>query len=243
MKSHAWIWTTALCLFAALAIPAGSAAQDKADHQPTFVTAAPSAQAPSYEVLYTFTGGADGANPSAGGSDAGLIRDEDGNLYGTTPGGGDLSSAYCGSYGCGVVFKVDRLGKETVLHAFTGPPDGAEPLAGLVRDEEGNLYGTTLGGGSAGFPVGTVFKLDRAGKETVLYSFTGVGADGSGPYAGVIRDEEGNLYGTTIGGGGSSACSGGCGVVFKVDRVGKETTLHAFTGPPDGAGPLAGLVR
>jgi uncharacterized repeat protein (TIGR03803 family) len=194
---------------------------------------------PAYTVLYTFTGGADGANPNTGGSDAGLIRDEEGNLYGTTTSGGNLSvcpSFFLGS-GCGVVFKLDRSGKETVLHAFTGSPDGGGPIAGLVQDEEGNLYGTTNGGGSS--VGGTVFKLDRAGKEIVLHSFVFPGADGNSPYgAGVIRDEEGNLYGTTLGGGSSRA-----GTVFRLEGTGKETVLHSFTGSPDGVFPVGGLVR
>ncbi len=163
---------------------------------------------PVYSVLYTFTGGADGAYPGVGfsGTGAGLTRDKEGNLYGTTFNGGD-ETGNCGSSGCGVVFKLDAAGKETVLHAFTGPPDGYYPAAAMVRDEEGNLYGTTSFGGSASLPAGTVFKLDPAGKETVLYSFTG-GADGNTPGAGVIRDEAGNLYGTTLAGGGSNCRSG-----------------------------------
>jgi uncharacterized repeat protein (TIGR03803 family) len=198
---------------------------------------------PTYSVLYTFTGGADGANPNYAGPGAGLIRDEEGNLYGTAGLGGDYSSVYCGSVGCGVVFKIDRTGKETVLHTFTGPPDGAEPTAGLIRDEAGNLYGTTIGGGSAGLAAGTVFKVDRAAKETVLYSFTG-GADGNSPYAGVIQDEAGNLYGATIGGGDLSGCFGnGCGVVFKLNPAGRETVLYSFTGGADGDNPGTSLIR
>jgi uncharacterized repeat protein (TIGR03803 family) len=198
---------------------------------------------PAYSVRYTFIGGADGANPNYAGPGAGLIRDEEGNLYGTAGLGGDYSSVYCESVGCGVVFKIDRTGKETVLHTFTGPPDGAEPTAGLIRDEAGNLYGTTIGGGSAGLPAGTVFKVDRAGKETVLYSFTG-GVDGNGPYASVIRDEAGNLYGVTIGGGDLSGCFGnGCGVVFKLNPAGKEAVLYSFTGGADGDNPGTSLIR
>lgn len=152
-------------------------------------------------VLYRFTGGADGSQ--SGGS---LVRDAAGNLYGTTGLGGDLS---CNApSGCGVVFKIDRSGHETVLHSFQGPPsDGSNPIAGLVRDPAGNVYGTTYRGGTYGF--GTVFELDTTGKETVLYSFTG-GSDGSAPYAGLIRDSSNNLFGTAVGGGQ------GFGVVFKV---------------------------
>src|ERR1019366_5123533 len=83
---------------------------------------------------------------------------------------------------------------ETVLHHFASPPQGAYPEAGVVRDPAGNLYGTTVNGGAAGW--GVVFKLDTAGRQTVLYNFTG-GADGGNPSGGVIRDSAGNLYGTT----------------------------------------------
>src|SRR5271166_944110 len=94
---------------------------------------------------------------------------------------------------------------ESVLHTFTNAPDGATPLAGLVQDAKGNLYGTTFyGGDSACYPpygCGTVLKVDTTGKETVLYSFTGTGGDGAYPYAGLVQDAQGNLYGTTAGGG------------------------------------------
>jgi len=126
----------------------------------------------------------------------------------------------------------------TVLHNFTGPYDGADPWAGLVRDTAGNLYGTTGSGGSSGY--GTVFKVDKTGTETVLYSFCSVAGctDGAGPLAGVIMDTAGTLYGTASGGGFYRD-----GVVFKVDTSGKERVLHHFHGVPDGGSPYAGLVR
>jgi uncharacterized repeat protein (TIGR03803 family) len=191
-------------------------------------------------VLYSFTGGADGRYPGPGS----LIWDAKGNLYGTTGGGGDMSA--CHDQGCGVVFKVDSTGKETVLYSFTGGADGGSPEAGLIWDVKGNLYGTTShGGGSSGCRgrgCGTVFKLNKNGEETVLYSFTG-GADGADPEAGLIWDVKGNLYGTTVSGGDMSACHDqGCGVVFKVDSTGKETVLYTFTGGADGANLFAGLI-
>src|SRR5208337_3992504 len=202
-------------------------------------------EAPNYTVLYTFTGtGANGEFPLGE-----LIRDQAGTLYGTTINGGDLSG--CGGYGCGVVFKVDRSGKETVLYSFTGGTDGAYPATDLLRDEAGNLYSTTHNGGdlSCSPPngCGVVFKLDPTGQETVLYAFTG-GADGLGPSSGLVRDEAGNLYGTTIIGGDLSGfCPGfpapGCGVVFRVDPTGKETVLYTFTGGADGYGPYGDLLR
>jgi len=92
----------------------------------------------------------------------------------------------------------------------------------LIRDAAGNLYGTTVSGGSS--LVGVVFKLDATSNETVLHHFTG-GADGAGPYADLIMDTAGNLYGATVSGGSSLA-----GVIFKLDTTGNETALYSFTG-------------
>ena len=174
-------------------------------------------------VLYSFTGGADGGHPLAG-----VIRDSAGNLYGTTETAGASDPGY------GVVYKIDATGQETVLYSFIGGADGAYPVAGVIRDSAGNLYGTTESGGAADF--GVVYKIDTTGHETVLYSFTG-GADGGIPVAGVIRDSAGNLYGTTQSGGTSSA-----GVVYRIDTTGHETVLYSFTGGEDGGNPLSGVV-
>jgi len=173
-------------------------------------------------VLHSFTGGSDGEYPYAS-----VIRDAAGNLYGTTYAGG--------ASGLGTVFKIDTQAHETVLYSFRGGADGEYPSAGLVRDAAGNLYGTTNSGGSSG--GGIVFKISSAGKETVLHSFKG-GKDGEYPYASVIRDAAGNLYGTTYGGGAS-----GWGTVFEIDPTGKETVLYTFTGAADGASPEGGLVQ
>jgi uncharacterized repeat protein (TIGR03803 family) len=175
-------------------------------------------------VLYNFTGGADG-----GWASSGLTLDAAGNLYGTT----QLGGAYSGYGGYGVVFMVDAAGNETVLHTFNST-DGADPTGGMIRDEAGNLYGTTLLGGAYGY--GAVFKLDTSGNETVLYSFTG-GADGSEPSTNVIRDAAGNLYGNTAYGGA------GFGVVFEVTPTGVEHVLYTFAGGADGATPSRALVR
>jgi uncharacterized repeat protein (TIGR03803 family) len=174
-------------------------------------------------VLHSFTGtGGDGGNPYAG-----LIRDAEGNLYGTTSAGGTSDA--------GTVFKLSKTGKETVLYSFPGNV-GAVPYAGLVRDAAGNLYGTTIAGGEFGY--GTVFELSTTGKDTILYSFTGIGDDGIHPYGGLVRDAEGNLYGTTFAGGAS-----GYGTVFKLSKTNTETVLYSFTGTPDGVYPEAGVVR
>jgi uncharacterized repeat protein (TIGR03803 family) len=169
----------------------------------------PRGQAQTYEVLYSFTGGADGGHPYAG-----LVRDAAGNLYGTTNGDAAIF--------VGNVFKLSKTGKETVLYTFTGGADGGLPKAGVIRDAAGNLYGTTTSGGDPsgcfGSSCGVVFKLDTTGKETVLYTFSG-GADGGSPQAGLLRDAAGNLYGTTEY-GGDPKCDryyGSCGVVFKLN--------------------------
>lgn len=183
----------------------------------------------NYKVLYTFTGGKDGGFPHAG-----LVRDSaTGNLYGTANKGGDPNCQ------CGVVFKLDVTGKETVLYSFKGAPDdGSGPQEGnLVPDASGNLYGTTSSGGLS--DDGTVFKLDTTGKETVLYSFAG-GKKGAFPYAGVVRDGAGNLYGTTTSGGDTN-CK--CGVVFKLDTTNKESVLYTFTKGKNGSDPIGGLIR
>ena len=174
------------------------------------------------KVLYKFTGGVDGGLPLAG-----LVRDSDANLYGTTERDGDDTA--------GVVFKLDKTGTETVLYSFTGGVDGGFPQASLVRDHASNLYGTTTGGGA--YDDGVVFKVDTTGAETVLYTFTG-GADGSDPFAGLVRDSAGNLYGTAAFGGAHDA-----GVVFELKSNGNYKPLHSFTGGADGAAPVAGLVR
>lgn len=196
------------------------------------------------KVLHTFTGGTDGAMPIAG-----LVRDANGNLYGTTSNGGDSS---CGSVaGCGTVFKVTPDGKEEILHAFAGA-DGAYPSAGLILDFRGNLYGTTSQGGNTGgacinLGCGTIFKIEPTGKEIVLYRFTG-GSDGEDPIAPLLRDRKGNLYGTTAIGGDTKNLfcdvqSPGCGVVFEFTRRGELVTLYTFLGyPGDGQTPATGLV-
>ncbi len=192
------------------------------------------AQAYTYTVLHMFHGD-DGADPEAN-----LLQDSSGNFYGTTASGGTA--------GQGVVFKLDTNGAETVLHSFMGrPTDGSEPVAGLIQDAAGNLYGTTQFGGRY-FCVldgscGTVFELDTAGRETVLYSFN-LGPDGAIPTGGLVIDASGTLYGTTGWGGNVNSCQRpyGCGVVFKLDSTRRETVLHSFGGA-GGAGPTAGLIR
>jgi uncharacterized repeat protein (TIGR03803 family) len=131
-----------------------------------------------------------------------------------------------------------------VIYNFAGGNDGEYLDTDLVMDSAGNIYGTTVQGGD--FGSGTVFQLSPSGSgwiHTVLYSFTG-GNDGGEPYKGVTLDPQGNLYGTTVAGGGGS-CDGGCGVTFKLTNSGgtwTQSVLHYFTGGNDGSGPGSGLT-
>src|SRR5262249_33118392 len=139
------------------------------------LVAAQSAQAETCSVLYNFTGGYEGGDPAAS-----LLRDAAGSLYGTTYNGG--GGECVAQYGCGAVFKLSKAGKLTVMHNFAGgSSDGGNPVAGLIQDSAGNLYGDTFfgdgGGCYNGFGCGTVFKVDETATETLLYGFTG-GADG-----------------------------------------------------------------
>jgi uncharacterized repeat protein (TIGR03803 family) len=151
-------------------------------------------------VLYNFQGQTDGGLPGVG-----VVTDGEGNLYGTTGGGGSGDIGSSTSYG--VVFKLDiTTHLETVLYTF--PLSKALGLSpgGLARDPQGNLYGTTAAGGSYGY--GTVFELDTAGNLTTLYNFTG-GPDGTAP-GGVVRAPNGDLYGT------ATPLVGFGGTVFKI---------------------------
>src|SRR5579863_3816205 len=142
-------------------------------------------------TLYSFCVQAecpDGAAPYGN-----LIEGYDGNYYGT-------SSAY-GPHGGGTVFKITPAGVLTTLYGFCqqifGCLDGETPTAGLVQGTDGNFYGTTAGGGTAG----TVFKVTQAGVLTTLHSFTGAPSDGANPYGGLVQGSDGNFYGTTFLGG------------------------------------------
>jgi uncharacterized repeat protein (TIGR03803 family) len=193
------------------------------------LTLAALAPAQTFTTLYSFPNGSDGGLPYAG-----LTTDPAGNLYGTT--------YYPGVLGGGVVFKVDTAGTESVLYSFCMQEycaDGAGPVAPVVRDKAGNIYGTTyFGGGSGGCSgnnyCGTVFKIDTAGKETVLHSFDYSG--GCHPSQGLVMDKSGTLFGTTSG----YDCST-YGNIFKLDGAESFIILHSFAGPPsDGAYPNYG---
>jgi uncharacterized repeat protein (TIGR03803 family) len=192
-------------------------------------------------VLYSFcsqSGCSDGAEPYGGA----VIFDNAGNLYGTTYAGG---SSNCGG-GCGVVYELSPSSgswTETVLYRFTGGTDGYAPWSGLTMDAHGNLYGTTYRGGTYGF--GTVYQIvcGQSGcQKNILYNFRQQD-DGGGPYAGVIFDSAGNLYGATQFGGSMNG-----GTAFELSPNGSGwtlQTLHPFNNPSGGqicAGPQANLT-
>src|ERR1700690_3206891 len=194
------------------------------------VAATRPANAQTFTVLYEFAGPPDGARPIAP-----LVRDAAGNLYGTSSVGG--TSTY------GAVFKLDNSGGESVLLSFD-LSDGAFPSGNLIVDKAGNLYGTALEGIKGS---GVVFKLSPSGKETVLYYFIGgrFNEKPKVPETGLLMDKAGNLYGTTISGGVSPCSAQGnayCGTVFKLAKNGKLTILHSFTGGSDGAAPYGSLI-
>jgi len=195
----------------------------------------------SENSLYSFAGGSDPKLPYAG-----LVFDKAGNLYGTTEFGGTNSQ--------GTVFEITPNSSggwtESVLYNFTGGDDGGQPYGSLVFDSSGNLYGTTNFGGSTNCNLGcgTVFELTPGSggwTESVLYTFSG-GNDGREPYARLLFDTSGNLYGTTLFGGNiNSVCSSGCGTVFKLTHGSSgwtESVLYAFEGEADGASPYDGLA-
>ncbi len=182
-------------------------------------------------IPWYFGNGTDGQNPECD-----LIRDKAGNIYGTT--------AIGGTAGDGTVFElssVDGKWSERVLYSFgsSGSDDAALPSGGLVRDKSSTLYGTTTFGGA--YNGGAVYKLVRSGKnwtESLLHSF-GKGSDGLYPYAGLVIDGVGNLYGTTETGGSANE-----GIAFELSPSGfvwTESILHSFGGTGDGSEPVAAL--
>ena len=182
-------------------------------------------------VLHDFTGMPDGAEPLA------ALTVANHELYGTTLGGGSYSCMPSSSDfdGCGTVFKVTLSGKETILHRFRGATtDGATPVAPLLA--VGNeFYATTSYGGTNN--IGTIYEISRTGNERVIHSFIGGSASGSDtdgefPLAGLIV-QDGILYGTTAGGGGSGCFETGCGTLFEVRRTGKERVIYDYDSQKD----------
>jgi len=187
------------------------------------ICSAPFGQAQTFTTLHNFKGSPDGAIPFGG-----VVRDKARSFYGTTEAGGKKSCSLVQT-GCGTVFKLDTSGTETVLYNFSqSGAAGFWPLAGVVADRAGNLYGTTYYGGNFACPgnsagCGTVFKRSPGGKLTVLHTFAGGTTDGCNPWGGLTRDQAGNLYGTTFGCGASNT-----GTIFQIDTKGNFTLLHSF---------------
>lgn len=174
----------------------------------------------SYQVIYSFTAGADGSFPRAA-----LTVGPDGQLYGTCQ--------YGGTNNAGSIFKITTSGSFTPLHVLAAATDGAEPVGGLVVGTNGMLFGTASSGGASGF--GTVFRITTGGSFAVLHTFSG--GDGNGPVATLATGADGLLYGTTQFGG-----TNGDGTIFKITTAGAFTSLFSFNGT-DGAYPSAALAQ
>ena len=198
-------------------------------------------------LLYNFGASTtDAKNPQAT-----LVRATDGSLYGT--------AYYGGAYGNGAVFKVDGCGTESLVYSFSAAgTDGAHPLGGLIQGADGALYGTTTAGGAhATVPqevLGTVFKLTLSGTESVVYSFGASASDGTQPQSTLVQDSNGNLYGTTTG-GGAHASSGSGGTIFEIPAdpstklptaipsTGTAPIVYSFAASSsDGNYPIGGLT-
>jgi uncharacterized repeat protein (TIGR03803 family) len=185
--------------------------------------------------LYSFVGAPDGANPHAG-----LIQSTDGNFYGT--------ATYGGAHATGTLFKITAAGTLTVIHSFSAldangaNSDGAYPYAGLIQGKDGNLYGAATSGGPGG--NGTLFKITRSGKLTLLHFFQadqgGTNGDGANPYGTLVQATDGNFYGDAASGG-----SYGFGTIFRLTPQGQFTTLYSFNGAAnfDGENPIGGLIQ
>jgi uncharacterized repeat protein (TIGR03803 family) len=194
--------------------------------------------------LYSFTGGNDGANPTAK-----LAQGNDGSFYGTTSQGG--------AHGSGTVFKISATGALTSLYSFTGGADGADPAGGLVQGSDGSFYGTTGSGGIfegvlvsvwtgtnygsswVTNSLGTVFKISATGVLTTLYAFTG-GSDGGYPQTALVQGSDGYFYGTTYERDDFPGHAPMEGTVFKISASGAFMTMYSF---PQGANPKAALAQ
>jgi uncharacterized repeat protein (TIGR03803 family) len=197
-----------------------------ANNQPEAAAAvAPAAKAKKFTALHVFTGTPDGAF-----SEAPLVQDADGNLYGTTLLGGGTD---------GTVFKVDKNGNEAILFNFFNTVSGAGNASGLLLDAAGNLYGVADEGPGG---AGVLFRLDKNSDFEILHTFQGgFNNKAKVPAGGVIMDRAGNLYGATLAGG--LGPFPGFGTVYRVDPTGKFTVLYSFQGKSDGANPQGPLVR
>ncbi len=197
------------------------------------VAAAIASSGQTFMTLLVFNG----SNHHGAGLHMSLVQGSDGDLYGTTDGGG--------TNGEGTIFKISLAGALTTLHSFNSSEgEGRLPCAGLVQATDGNFYGTAEQGGANDY--GTVFKITPGGELTTLHSFNGT--DGIYPCAPLVQASDGNFYGTTSYGGAHDICppdsfgTEGCGTIFKITPAGALTTLHNFDFA-DGGNSFAGLVQ
>jgi uncharacterized repeat protein (TIGR03803 family) len=207
-----------------------------------------SAQTPSFTVISEFCG--EKPCPLGGNPVSSPVQTTNGDLYGTT--GGKLATVIAGTQnqqfadnGPGVIFKMKPGNSPSAVYTFCSQSnctDGRYPFGTLIQATNGDLYGTTVGGGVNG-DYGTVFKLTLAGTFTTLYSFCAEAncADGQAPYAGLVQATDGHLYGTTSAGGAN-----GKGTAFKITPDGALTTIYSFCSEAnctDGATPYGGMVQ
>lgn len=198
---------------------------------------APAASAQTFTSLLTFDG-SDGQWPGI----ASLAQGPDGNLYGSTPSGGQ-SPVCTAFYGCGTIFRITPDGTLTTLYNFcaqTNCSDGSGPVGGVTLGTDGNFYGTTeYGGANEG---GTIFKISPRGALTTLYNFCAQANCADGTYAdsALMQATDGNWYGTTFGGGIVGCSNYGCGTIFRITPKGEFTSLYSFG---DTGNPAAGLIQ
>jgi uncharacterized repeat protein (TIGR03803 family) len=193
--------------------------------------------AQTFTTITTFNG-TNGANPGYGS----LIQATNGLLFGTTTYGGSLYGGGSGCpnpYGCGTVFDANLVGKLTTIQSFSPNGGPAIPMSGLIQASDGNLYGTTIDGGTN--DCGTVFKVGKGGALTTIYNFA-CDLNGGYPQGGLVQATNGILYGTTSSSGANSN-----GTVFSITGSGSLTTLYGFCsggeGCPDGADPAASMIQ
>jgi hypothetical protein len=205
--------------------------------------AASPAAAASLNILYRFTGGLDGGYPNGP-----LVRDAEGNLFGTTSAGGEAAG-----YGFGVAYRLAHTAsgnwQETVLHRFGMSPSNSPPTSGLTLDRRGALYGSAYGGGAGGYVFRLVPGPNGGYRYTTLFSFSGVfSPEGAGPLGPLLLDSSGDVIGTTQNGGrtgGTNPCV--WGVVYSLAPTTNsggwpESILYAFRHLPDSSNPAFGVT-
>ncbi len=172
-----------------------------------------------------------------------LLQSDNGGFYGTTFGGGSDNNG-------GTIFEISPAGAFKTIHRFcedgNGCPDGDQPYDGLIQSATGDFYGTTYGGGAIGEAAGTVFKISPKGVLTTVHVFE-INQGGYEPIGGLLQSTDGNLYGTTSGGGPRRFdCGNGCGTIYQLTAGGRFRTVHqfqGFQGTGDGSTPRAGLTQ